>query len=97
MALKNITIFSKKEFRVHKLRRLRFLVWSSHGPSTSQLVSIVYFRPLGGGEPGPGSLGKGKFWVALSPDFWLVYFRKAEDMVKLFLKVSWPQLWGALV
>lgn len=49
------------------------------------------------GEPGPGSLGKGKFWVALSPDFWLVYFRKAEDMVKLFLKVSWPQLWGALV
>lgn len=51
----------------------------------------------GGGEPGPGSLGKGKFWVALSPDFWLVYFRKAEDMVKLFLKVSWPQLWGALV
>lgn len=61
MALKNITIFSKKEFRVHKLRELRFLVWSSHGPSTSQLVSIVYFRPLVGENQAQAPWARGSF------------------------------------
>lgn len=66
MALKNQTIFSKKEFGVHKLRWLRFLAWSSRGPLPSQLVSIVYFRPPGG-RTRPRLPGEGEVLGRLEP------------------------------